>query len=492
MAIYYVRKTGNDSNNGLSAGAAWLTITKAANTVSAGDTVYIGAGTYRELVTMITSGTSGNIISFIGDVDGVQTGDNGYIIITAHDSETAAPARTGSMDPNIKKFITWQYCHFIGGSVSTINGPSSGAESYEAFTIQYCYIAVTHDDDIAVRFLYSTGISPAGADGFLLDSCTIFGRVTILITTNVSAHIDLKIRITNNVIITKDDIDAIFIDYSSSNNFSAGGILIANNTMYAGQYSVQVDIPKNDIHPIRVYNNIMINSGRGISTLSTIASTIIEDYNIFCGIPLTLSGSGITSGGNSVHGSIPLLGAWGDFPFRRLMGWSPFVPLAPMRMPSGYVNPAINFSNASFVPTVDIYNNPRPMGRSNISDAGAVEARIRAQPETGVKRSGASSASFSGKGFADFWYPVKANSSFVTVWTRWDSNYTGTKPKIEIFNIPGVTDKIATATGSANNWEQLTIAPFTPTQSGWIRVRISSQDTSATGIAYFDDLLVVT
>ena len=59
---YYVSTSGNDNNNG-SLSTPWRTIQKAANTVAAGDTVQVRAGTYNEVVTMKTSGnaTSGYI-----------------------------------------------------------------------------------------------------------------------------------------------------------------------------------------------------------------------------------------------------------------------------------------------------------------------------------------------------------------------------------------------------------------------------------------------
>jgi hypothetical protein len=60
---YYVSVSGNDTNAGTLA-APWRTIQHAANTVRAGDTVQVRAGTYNEIVTMVTSGdaTSGYII----------------------------------------------------------------------------------------------------------------------------------------------------------------------------------------------------------------------------------------------------------------------------------------------------------------------------------------------------------------------------------------------------------------------------------------------
>ena len=54
---HYVSTSGNDNNAGTLA-APWRTIQKAANTVQAGDTVQVRAGTYNEVVTLKTSGNS--------------------------------------------------------------------------------------------------------------------------------------------------------------------------------------------------------------------------------------------------------------------------------------------------------------------------------------------------------------------------------------------------------------------------------------------------
>ena len=110
MATYYVRKTGSDSNAGTSAGAAWLTIGKAlgASGISSGDTVYIGAGTYREIVTVnMTSATAETKI--IGDVDGSQTGDAGEVIWTAHvTDDVTVPSSAYPLVANGRDFITIQ------------------------------------------------------------------------------------------------------------------------------------------------------------------------------------------------------------------------------------------------------------------------------------------------------------------------------------------------------------------------------------------------
>ncbi len=81
-ATYCVSTTGSDSADGIDDGspACWLTIQKALNTVAAGDTVNVRAGTYRQRLTVMTSGTAENRITFQGEsgaiIDGgdVQTG----------------------------------------------------------------------------------------------------------------------------------------------------------------------------------------------------------------------------------------------------------------------------------------------------------------------------------------------------------------------------------------------------------------------------------
>jgi Right handed beta helix region/Protein of unknown function (DUF1565) len=61
---YYVATNGSDSNPG-TLSKPWRTIQHAANTVSAGDTVYVRGGVYNEFVTMKTSGSeSAGFITF--------------------------------------------------------------------------------------------------------------------------------------------------------------------------------------------------------------------------------------------------------------------------------------------------------------------------------------------------------------------------------------------------------------------------------------------
>jgi hypothetical protein len=62
-STFYVSKSGSNSNSG-SYTAPWLTIQHAANSVTAGATVYVEAGVYNESVNFPASGAASNYITF--------------------------------------------------------------------------------------------------------------------------------------------------------------------------------------------------------------------------------------------------------------------------------------------------------------------------------------------------------------------------------------------------------------------------------------------
>jgi parallel beta-helix repeat protein len=97
---YYVSTTGSDSNSGSSA-SPWKTIQRAANTLIAGDTVVVTAGTYSERVQLTVSGVAGKPITFQAQGTVVTKGFNiqaSYVKVTgfevANTSGTAWSDRT--------------------------------------------------------------------------------------------------------------------------------------------------------------------------------------------------------------------------------------------------------------------------------------------------------------------------------------------------------------------------------------------------------------
>ena len=82
---YFVTKTGNDTNPGTHS-SPWKTLSHAANMLIAGDTVYIGSGTYTERLTPVNSGTNGQYINFISQAGASVTIDGTSISLPDYDS----------------------------------------------------------------------------------------------------------------------------------------------------------------------------------------------------------------------------------------------------------------------------------------------------------------------------------------------------------------------------------------------------------------------
>jgi hypothetical protein len=79
--VYYVRADGRDSNNGLSPESAFASLDRFAEVARAGDTVYIGAGTYDTQARFNHSGTEEDPVSIIGDVNGTRVSQPGRVVL---------------------------------------------------------------------------------------------------------------------------------------------------------------------------------------------------------------------------------------------------------------------------------------------------------------------------------------------------------------------------------------------------------------------------
>jgi hypothetical protein len=82
---YYVAPTGSDSNPGTES-QPWQTIQKAADTLVAGDTVYIRAGTYEEQVIPLNSGSAGDYITYAAYPGETVTIDGSSITLPAYET----------------------------------------------------------------------------------------------------------------------------------------------------------------------------------------------------------------------------------------------------------------------------------------------------------------------------------------------------------------------------------------------------------------------
>ncbi|MHC4415259.1 MAG: right-handed parallel beta-helix repeat-containing protein [Planctomycetota bacterium] len=167
---YYVRKSGSDSNNGQSPATAWLTVGKAANTIIAGDWVYVGAGVYDELVRPANGGTAADPIRFIADTTGAKTGDAGTVEITD----------SGGVD-HVVLVDTKDYIEFVGFKIS---GGVHGVRwlSSDGGLLEQCEVTGTGDRGINVSSSSTVTITDCEVRAVANEGLYAHGGSTVSVT----------------------------------------------------------------------------------------------------------------------------------------------------------------------------------------------------------------------------------------------------------------------------------------------------------------------
>ncbi len=179
---YYVRTTGSNANSGLSPANAWRTVVHAALQAGAGDTVYVGAGTYSGRIRPSNDGTSGSPVRFQADTTGAFTGDAGTVVLTS----TQNPVLDVSFD---------QHQHWVG---FTIRAGSSSAVWWQDSTggrLEDCVIedgsgdnVYVDDADLAIRRC----IIRDGNKGVRIDDDSNVTLVNVLIHDHGNDGIDVN------------------------------------------------------------------------------------------------------------------------------------------------------------------------------------------------------------------------------------------------------------------------------------------------------------
>lgn len=493
MTTYYVSPSGSDANNGLGPDAShasnkpWLTIAKAlgAAGIASGDTVYIGPGTYREVVTVAMTSAVAET-SVLGDPGNAQGFKNGSgvllapaeVIWTAYTTnDTTAPSASALLNLSGRDYLTFAYMSLIGGSGAGIQATTTTSTN---ITFHDCRIEANGNSP-AINITGEFNV----ALNWLINKCVLSTTrnatcITISCATSGSgADYDVNVVVRNSLIWGfPDTAGALLFSPSGGLTFKPGGVYIYNCSIFS---SINTGSGTSTSIPVSVYNNIVIGGPNGGSFSANAAGQIVENYNYVSGLY-----SNVTPGANSV--SVPNRAPSWHVGQERLQGFTPRLFLEPA---SG--SWALTFGNdGTYTTNEDFLGLPRPGGgQSATKGIGYLGRGNTFAKETGTVRTGSAAISITGPGTQDFQLPVDTNSTTVSVYVQWDATYAGTKPMMKVLNGGecGVGDDTATATGSSGSWEQLVLT-FTPSRTGIVTIRLQSSDTNGGGHMYADDFSV--
>lgn len=301
MATYFVRKSGDDSNAGTSAGAAWLTIQKAltlANGVVGGDFIYIGAGIYRELVTITLAPSS--LVSVIADNDGAFTGDSGVIRIvgnTTSDYSTVANSTASAIKVNGKSNFLFQGLELIPGAAGTFSQPldMASVSGSTNITVRKCSFPGQTSSAFSGNPIVITTTADVNAN-ILIDSCMILvsgtNSVVVNVTKSAISDYDCGITFQNCFVWAPFNASAITFSTAGASTFFGGGIKVLN-CYSTGVNAVRLANQLSTTYPCTLYGNVFL----GAMSVST-NGNVIEDYNAFLGGGITRTN--VPIGGNSM------------------------------------------------------------------------------------------------------------------------------------------------------------------------------------------------
>jgi hypothetical protein len=278
MATYYAGIGGNDANAGTSWALRKLTIQAAVNVATnAGDSVIVGPGTYRETVTMGTSGSAGNVISLIGDYTGANTsGTKGVVRITGSNNDISA-TRAYCINTGAKNYVT--VTGFALDLVSSQHIVGTGTD----VTVRRCYFGSG-----AGQSIYVSGASQAR---WSIESCVFaFSGNSVGVWFAHYSNIDSAAHSVTNCIIVQAGV-GVRTDL-------VGGIAVKNCVVGGGSGGIQYLGAAVPATPVTVNNCILFNMIAAWGIIAQVAGQITENYNTLFNVANTRFN--VTTGANSV------------------------------------------------------------------------------------------------------------------------------------------------------------------------------------------------
>ena len=283
--------SGSDANDGLTAATAWRTINKAlsATGIASGDTLYIGAGKYREIVSLgLTSPTVET--SIIGDVHGIYTGDAGEVILTAQTQGDYVPAVASTLVTlSGRDFLTFKNIYFMGGSAA----PSVFNAAATSTNIRF-YKCAFWSSSGTNRTVLAITVGFGVAANWEVDSCVItsnttqssVGAIDVTLTTGVGSDWDANIVI-SNCLFNANSGSVLRVTSSGTSSEEGGGVVLRNCTIFGGATAISTATTRvggaTFTYPVKVENCIICHGSGNVVLTGGELGALVEDYNLIFG-----------------------------------------------------------------------------------------------------------------------------------------------------------------------------------------------------------------
>ena len=431
-------------------------------------------------------------VFIIGDVDGSQTGNAGQVTMTCYTTnDKTAPSSSPNLTLGTHTGLYFALITFIRGGGALMTNSANGRF--------YAFIRCTFNgwtaNGTGPNFTSSTTGLPLSiifdrCKGWIMGTSSASWTITLATTTSGSADWDALLTIVNSTFFIVGVSQAIDIASSGANTFKGGGIRVYNSQLvgvalelfFTNSASLSTTVP------CEVQASVLACYGNGATALDANTSgQIVENYNVFyAGTPRTNVTAGANSPTNETYAPIVELGQSLDWAGvnRQFMA------------PDGAGSPWLGFGAAGAggsYPTIDLANRPRPSGGGSASFAiGPLELHDFAIQETSTVPAGQTSAGkLVGPGDQFIYVPVDATPTVITIQIEQGSGYTGTTYATATLLANGelgITAQVETCSSTLSSYQTLTFGSITASKQGWVTVRITSYDTSGTGITYFGAL----
>lgn len=280
MTTRYVGSGGSDAADGLTWSTRKLTLNGVEDSpVLPGDSVYVGPGTYREMLTVDVSGTAGNPITYIGDYTGANTDKVGGIVrITGSDNDQTN-ARANGITATSRDYRT-----FKGFVIDTCTVPINAA-SCNTFIADQCYLQ---------SFSINSGNCFAVSGAAQLAN-TIQNSVILTASAGNGVNFTHTSVLSNIGHIVQN---CLFIGGQRGVSFARiGGCTVRNNTFIGRQANAIVVVTALAGGQTETVNNNIINAA-STALSATALGEMTEDYN--CLTACAVDHSNVSVGANTV------------------------------------------------------------------------------------------------------------------------------------------------------------------------------------------------